>query len=114
MLRITVGLLAISAAGAPMVALAQEQGTRAQSGDAVGEIIVTAQRREQNLQDVPVAVTALTGAAIADLGIHSSADIAGVVPNLQIGLPAGEGNQPLIYIRGVGLADENSNNAGPN
>lgn len=82
--------------------------------DGVGEIVVTAQRREQNLQNVPVAVTALTGGKIADLGIKSSSDIAAVVPNLQIGLPGGEGNQPLIYIRGVGLADTNSNNSGPN
>ncbi|MFM5923768.1 MAG: TonB-dependent receptor [Novosphingobium sp.] len=114
MLRITAALVALSAGMNPVQAVAQSQSAASASEEAGGEIIVTAQRREQNLQDVPVAVTAITGAKIADLGIRSSADIAGIVPNLGIGLPAGEGNQPLIYIRGVGLADTNSNNAGPN
>jgi len=113
-LRITGAALAIGAASLPQIAFAQQQAETASSDEASGEIIVTAQRREQNLQDVPVAVTALTGSKIADLGIKSSSDIATVVPNLEIGLPGGEGNQPLIYIRGVGLADTNSNNSGPN
>ncbi|MGH6651612.1 MAG: TonB-dependent receptor [Sphingopyxis sp.] len=111
-LRISIALLSMISASMP--AAAQAQDTAAASDEGIGDIVVTAQRREQNLQDVPVAVTAFSGDTIADLGIRSSADIAGVVPNLEIGLPGGEGNQPLIYIRGVGLADTNSNNAGPN
>ncbi|MCW0199742.1 TonB-dependent receptor [Sphingopyxis sp.] len=113
-LRFSAAVLAIAAMSAPAVATAQDQGNGAESGEGIGDIVVTAQRREQNLQDVPVAVTAFSGDTMADLGIQSSSDIAGVVPNLEIGLPGGEGNQPLIYIRGVGLADTNSNNAGPN
>lgn len=113
-LRISMAFLAASAAIVPSVAHAQEQDTATESGEGIGDIVVTAQRREQNLQDVPVAVTAFSGDTIADLGIQSSSDIASVVPNLEIGLPGGEGNQPLIYIRGVGLSDTNSNNAGPN
>lgn len=113
-LRISAVLLSTMTASLPATAAAQDQGAAAESGEGIGDIVVTAQRREQNLQDVPVAVTAFSGDAIADLGIQSSSDIAGVVPNLEIGLPGGEGNQPLIYIRGVGLADTNSNNAGPN
>jgi iron complex outermembrane receptor protein len=105
-------LLAGTATVLPGFAAAQDQA--ADMNDGIGDIVVTAQRREQNLQDVPVAVTAFSGETIANLGIQSSADIAGVVPNLEIGLPAGEGNQPLIYIRGVGLSDTNSNNAGAN
>ncbi len=113
-LRFSAAVLALAALSAPAVATAQDQGNGAESGEGIGDIVVTAQRREQNLQDVPVAVTAFSGDTMAELGIQSSSDIAGVVPNLEIGLPGGEGNQPLIYIRGVGLADTNSNNAGPN
>jgi iron complex outermembrane receptor protein len=105
-------LLASAAVVMPGQAAAQEQGASASEG--IAEIVVTAQRREQNLQDVPVAVTAFTGDTLADLGIQSSSDIASVVPNVEIGLPGGEGNQPLIYIRGVGLSDTNRNNSGPN
>ncbi len=113
-LRFSAAVLSIAAMSIPAIATAQDQEPVAESDEGIGDIVVTAQRREQNLQDVPVAVTAFSGDAMADLGIQSSSDIAGVVPNLEIGLPAGEGNQPLIYIRGVGLADTNSNNAGPN
>lgn len=113
-LRFSTACLAIVAATMPIAAAAQDETSATEASDGVGEIVVTAQRREQNLQNVPVAVTALSGDSIADLGIQSSADIASVVPNVEIGLPGGEGNQPLIYIRGVGLSDTNSNNAGPN
>ncbi|PKP72376.1 MAG: hypothetical protein CVT83_00290 [Alphaproteobacteria bacterium HGW-Alphaproteobacteria-5] len=106
-------LLASAAILLPGQATAQEQAAGA-SDEGIGDIVVTAQRREQNLQDVPVAVTAFAGDTLSDLGIQASSDIASVVPNLEIGLPGGAGNQPLIYIRGVGLSDTNRNNSGPN
>jgi len=104
-------------AGVSVVALFCAGGAYAQAGDdvtTVEDIVVTAQKREQSLQSVPVAVTAYTGETMQNLGVKSSSDIASVVPNVEIGLPGGEGNQPLIYIRGVGLSDTSSNNAGPN
>ena len=112
--RIATAILAGISAQFPVAVMAQDETGAESASEGIGDIVVTAQRREQNLQDVPVAVTAFSGDTIADLGIQSSSDIAGVVPNLEIGLPGGEGNQPLIYVRGVGLADTNSNNAGPN
>lgn len=48
------------------------------------EIIVTAQRREQSLQTTPVAVTALTAAALADLDIASAEDLSSIVPGLTL------------------------------
>lgn len=113
-LRVSTACLAIVMAALPIAAAAQDEAPAREESEGVEEIVVTAQRREQNLQDVPVAVTAFSGDTMADLGIKSSADVASVIPNVEIGLPAGEGNQPLIYIRGVGLSDTNSNNAGPN
>jgi iron complex outermembrane receptor protein len=104
-------------AGASVMALFCAGAAYAQAGDdvtTVEDIVVTAQKREQSLQSVPVAVTAYTGETMQNLGVKSSSDIASVVPNVEIGLPGGEGNQPLIYIRGVGLSDTSSNNAGPN
>lgn len=78
------------------------------------EIVVTAQKREQNLQDVGISMTAFTGDGLRERGITDSTDIAGLVPNLEIGDPVGAGSQPTIFIRGVGLNDFNTNNAGPN
>jgi len=44
----------------------------ADAGDTVEEIVITTQKRAQNLQDVPISVTALTGDEIAKLGIGTS------------------------------------------
>src|SRR5579859_4286269 len=93
-------------------ARAQDQGQPA-TGQ-IEEIVVTAQKRAQNVQDIPIAINALDSQTLKELGIKSSDEISEFMPNLQIGLPAGKGNQPLIAIRGVGLNDTNTNNAGPN
>lgn len=78
------------------------------------EIVVTAQKRSEAVQKVPVAITAFSEQMVKDLNITSTDSIARFVPNLEIGLPSGKGNQPLISIRGVGLNDFNTNNSGPN
>ncbi len=64
------------------------------------EIVVTAQKREQNLQDVGVAVTAFTGEQISALGFSSSTDIVNLVPGVQIVSPNG-GSSNFFTIRGV-------------
>jgi iron complex outermembrane receptor protein len=66
----------------------------------VEEIVVTAQKREQRLQDVPVTVTALTGETLKRSGITDLTDIADVTPGLSlesIGL-----RSPFIFMRGAG------------
>ena len=65
----------------------------------VEEIIVTAQKREQNLQDVPVAVTAFSAAAINRLGLSSTEDLASFTPNLNYQPAGGIGSS--IGIRGI-------------
>ena len=81
---------------------AQEAGsaTAAQPAETDdGEIIVTAQRREQKLSDVPISITALTGDQLAATGVVSSTDLATVTPGLQFPV-AGAFAQPTI--RGIG------------
>lgn len=80
----------------------------------VQEITVTAQRRSQNIQTVPVSVQAVTAKEIQALGIKQTEDLGQITPNVTIVSPEGSGNQPLISIRGIGLNDFDSNNAGPN
>lgn len=77
-------------------------------------IVVTAQRRSQDAQTVPISMQVLTGDNLNDLGIKSTSDLGQFTPNVSIGLPSGVGNQPLISIRGIGLNDPSTNNAGPN
>jgi iron complex outermembrane receptor protein len=86
-------------------AAAQNAGTPAPAAapvaeaQAAGDIIVTAQRLEQRLQDVPISVTALTANELSSQGITSTHDLAQSVTGLTI-TESGGYVQP--FIRGVG------------
>src|SRR5258706_5779210 len=67
--------------------------------DEVQEIIVTAQRRKERLQDVPIVVNACGGDQLEAAGIKSTLDLAAVTPGLEFGTQAAYG-QP--FLRGVG------------
>lgn len=79
-------------------AMAQEAGP-----EKVGleEIVVTAQKREQNLQSVPVAVTALSGEAIANQRLAEFADLTRAAPSLTITQTTSSPNNSII-LRGIG------------
>jgi len=77
------------------------------------KIIITASKKEQTLQSSNIAVTAFSGDALRELNLTDSTDIASQTPGLNIGTPVGEGNNPSISLRGVGLNDFNDNNEGP-
>ncbi|WP_144096007.1 TonB-dependent receptor [Croceicoccus sediminis] len=107
-LRTAAALMCASALTTP--AFAQSEGdTQVQQGG-IAEIVVTAQRREQSLQDVPIAVSALGGDQIAEAGLSNSLAIGDNVPNLEIKT---FGGVPNIFIRGVGNNDFNSSSVGP-
>ncbi len=63
---------------------------------------VTARRYEETLQDVPIAVTALTARALADNNVQNLSDLQGLVPNLQIGPTQGTSSTLTVYLRGIG------------
>ena len=69
------------------------------------EIIVTAQKREQNLQEVPVSITAYTGAQMRDMRINNTDDVVDFTPGLTMFSPLGEGNTPNFSLRGVSGSD---------
>jgi iron complex outermembrane recepter protein len=68
----------------------------------IEEVVVTAQRRSENLQDVPIAVTALDEKALKDAGIRSVAELPQLVPGFTFNTQSGGWGQPRI--RGVGIA----------
>jgi iron complex outermembrane receptor protein len=88
-------------------ALAQQAPAADGEHDAAGDIVVTAQRTEQKLQNVPIAVTAITGADLAKRGVTDVATLQSAVPSLNVGpSPAGgSGAGAQIFIRGVGQLD---------
>ncbi len=66
------------------------------------DVVVTAQRRAQNLQDVPLTVSSFSAEAIKDQQISSTLDIARVVPNFVATNNVGLGSANVYYIRGLG------------
>ncbi len=84
------------------VAFAQQAPAPAQD-DAVEEITVTAQRREQNIQEVGISVTALSGAKLDELNITAATDIVRAVPSLKMN--AYSSAQVVFNIRGVSQND---------
>jgi iron complex outermembrane receptor protein len=83
----------------------------AATGEQLEEVVIVAQKREQSVQDVPIAVTAVSGDTLKDLGINTSKDIAMVVPNVQWSA-SDAGQVPNIYVRGVGDSSFQSNQVG--
>jgi iron complex outermembrane receptor protein len=76
------------------------------------EIIVTAQRREERLQDVPIAVAAVTAEALRNNGVDSTRDLPQMIPSVQFTRSGASG---LLFVRGVGTTNaavgEESSNA---
>ena len=76
----------------------------------IEEVVVTAQKRAESLQDVPISVQAFTGDNLDELGVRSAEEIMLHVPNAAV-LPQG-GSKINYYIRGVGTADFHLNVVG--
>jgi iron complex outermembrane receptor protein len=118
MRRVPQAAAMLSLAGAVHVAIAQAQTSGATQtptgssaatassglipgGSQIEEIVVTAQRRSESLQDVPIAVTAITASKLEGMGIQSTQDLGELTPGLT--LPVSSGYfQP--HLRGVGTS----------
>jgi iron complex outermembrane receptor protein len=80
--------------------------------DASDEIIVTAQKREQDIQDVPIAITALNGGGLGNLQMDSGAEIARQIPNLNVSVLGNE-DQPKFSLRGIAQSQFQLNASSP-
>ncbi|HVF83870.1 MAG TPA: TonB-dependent receptor [Sphingomicrobium sp.] len=88
---------------APGVADAQTQDEAATSG--ATEVVVTARRRLETLQDVPIAVTAYSGEQLARQGAIDLSDIGDTTPNVTLETSRGTNTTLTAFIRGVGQQD---------
>lgn len=97
--------LAISAPalGQEASVAAGEPGT-ASDGSSLQEIIVTAQKRAENLQDVPLSVSAVTGETLERLHQQDLSQITATVPNVQVQVNGGLSLSASYVIRGIGIA----------
>lgn len=98
---------AITAAALTFPSLAFPTVAAAQTGNesTYGDIVVTAQKREERLQDVPLAVSAVSGDMIADRGFANISQLSQMTPN--VNLSEGIVNPTVIvpFIRGIGTVD---------
>ncbi|MCW3837637.1 TonB-dependent receptor [Sphingomonas canadensis] len=107
-LQAAASLLALAGALGAAVPAAAQGDTQSKDSEAAddGEIVVTAQFRDQNLQDVPLAITAVTGDTLEARGQTNLADLGGSAPNVTLRqTPATYGPAVVAYIRGVGQRD---------
>ncbi|MFC0683841.1 TonB-dependent receptor [Novosphingobium clariflavum] len=102
-------LLGSSAIAAAQPALAQDNKA-AQAPAADGVIYVTAQKRVENLQDVPIAITALGAEKLKDLQVKELQDVVKFLPSVTIQTVQPGFSQ--VYFRGV-ASGENANHSGP-
>lgn len=92
----------------PSMAAAQTAGATPAADEAVGksssggEIVVTARRKEESLQKVPIAISAFDGAALEKQQISGLLDVGPAVPSLIITPNQGSANGATIFIRGQG------------
>jgi iron complex outermembrane receptor protein len=86
-------------------AFAQDTATETQAEAYDGEIVVTARRREESLQDVPIAVTAFSGKQLEQSGAIDITDIAATAPNVTMEVSRGTNSTLSAFIRGVGQQD---------
>lgn len=108
-LMLGAAVIAISTASS---AFAQTEVTASATGPtegtdpaiALGEIIVTAQKRSENLQTVPIAITAMSGETLQSKGIENISDLGPAIPNVVVSGASSVGNAAAsFFIRGIGL-----------
>lgn len=103
--RVAVGMAAVATGFWGHPALHAQATPPAASAPAIEEIVVTARRRAENMQEIPVSVTAFTASDIAEIGVTDISHISELTPNLVI-LPNSGGNDgALICMRGLCRTD---------
>ena len=93
-------------------AQAQEAAAPAEESGGVQEVVVTAQKRAESLQKVPVSVTALTGDQLGAIKLDDSSALVTQIPNLQVNGIVGEAS-PVFSLRGISMFDYSLNQSSP-
>jgi iron complex outermembrane receptor protein len=82
-----------------------EETEAAEESTDLGEIEVTARRRAENLRDVPISVTAITGESLQDSGAEDITYLNQIVPNTTLEVSRGTSSTLTAFIRGIGQQD---------
>ncbi len=101
--RLLAGAAAITVL-CPAAALAQEQpveGEVERPSGGLAEIVVTAEKRGQNLQETPIAITAITARDVELQGIRETRDLAAIAPNVNVNGATTNATAAVVSIRGI-------------
>ena len=79
------------------------------SAQQLEEIVVTAQKREENIQDISISITAFTGETLRDFGVAQPRDLAQFTPGLTVNASSVYEGDSIFTIRGIGMNDVSSN-----
>ena len=103
-------ILLASVWGSAALAQAAPERTSSSSDAAADgfDIVVTAQRREERLVDVPIAVTAVSSESLDRAGVQTINNVQAIIPNIQINQTPGNGFSPVISIRGLAPSADTS------
>lgn len=71
----------------------------------IEEVVVTAQKKSESMQDTPIAITAFTADSLEQMGIKNASDVGEYTPNVTIGPTIGSKFNIRMYIRGKGTAE---------
>jgi len=82
-----------------VIVFAQDGAEIKRKNRLIEEVVVTAQKRAENVQDVPISVTALSGEMLEAMGVDDPTDLQAVTPGLTYGSATGFA---IVYLRGVG------------
>lgn len=98
-------LSACAAVSAPQMSLAQDAAGEGAAVTLGGDIIVTARRREETLQDVPIAISAYSAQTLSERGVGNIAEIAQTAPSVTLEASRATNSTLTAFIRGVGQQD---------
>ncbi len=105
---LSTGAAAAALMATPVFAQDTQEGAEAEEGGGLNVIVVTAQKREEGLQDTPIAITAVSGEALQAQGAENISNLQAVTPNLVFDTTApvsGVSSGAIVFIRGVGQTD---------
>lgn len=105
--RRLVSVLLAGVTALPLITATTAYGAEAaaENDSAIEEIMVTARRRSENLQDVPISVSAFSGDQLAKAGVQDITELTQSVPNITFEVSRGSNSTLTLFIRGVGQQD---------
>ncbi|MEW4467553.1 TonB-dependent receptor [Parasphingorhabdus sp. JC815] len=109
LLSTATALVALPAHAQDQMPSAEQTSSQPAANQAFGEIVVTAQRRSESVQDVPIAISAFNAELVEASGSTNITSLNGLAPNVVLQTQGLVANVPMISIRGMSTADPDPN-----